>query len=79
MGMEVNEETAPKMEHRIPARRAKLENPASVDRLQSLVAGLAGVRQRELKPLLKTGVAIKPKTLLNPVMRDLEVPSRSQT
>ena len=66
--LEGEEPRAEKVQHRSAARKpfVKLENPASVDRLQSLVAGLAGTKQRDLKPLLKSGVALKPKTLLKP-------------
>ena len=66
--LEGDELRTQKVEHRSATRKpfVKLENPASVDRLQSLVAGLAGTKQRDLKPYLKSGVALKPKTLLNP-------------
>jgi len=65
--LEGEEERNKKLEHRTATGKpTRLENPASVDRLQSLVAGLAGTKQRDLKPYLKQGAAIKPKTLLNP-------------
>jgi hypothetical protein len=60
LAMEAEEMRSRKVSHRTAYRKPRSDNSASVDRLQSLVAGLAGINQMDLKPYLKSGLAIKP-------------------
>jgi len=65
--------------HGTAYKKPRSENPASVDRLQSLVAGLAGSNQRDLKPYLKSGMAIKPDLLHDPAKSRLSEQRQSRS